>query len=134
MTARLNDALLHWGYVAPLLTPPRNDAEYTALVESLDAILDAGGADEAHPLAGLAVMVGDLVSGYETAHYPMPDAATPEMALAFLLDVHGLKQSDLPELGGQSVVSEILRGKRQINLRQAKALAARFGVGLEVFA
>ena len=135
MNARLNDALAHWRYVAPLLTPPRNEVDYAALVESLDAILDAGGADEAHPLAGLAVMVGNLVSRYEAAHYPMPEAATPAEALAFLMDQHNLKQTDLAaDLGAQSVVSEVLSGKRTINLRQAKALAARFGVGLEMFA
>ncbi|MFQ6757571.1 hypothetical protein MWR57_03025 [Desulfovibrionaceae bacterium CB1MN] len=43
--------------------------------------------------------------------------------------LRGLKQSDLfAEIGGQSVVSEILVGKREINARQTKALAARFGV------
>ena len=56
MNARLDAALAHWSYIAPLLTPPSNDADYQALVESLDAILDAGGADEAHPLARLAAM------------------------------------------------------------------------------
>jgi HTH-type transcriptional regulator/antitoxin HigA len=37
------------------------------------------------------------------------------------------------ELGGQSVVSDILKGKREINSRQAKALAARFGVSPAAF-
>jgi HTH-type transcriptional regulator/antitoxin HigA len=134
MNARLDAALAHWSYVAPLLTPPKNDAEYAALVESLDAILDAGGADEAHPLSRLALMVGDLVSAYESVRTPMPEAATPAMVLAHLMETHGLKQADLSELGGQSVVSDILRGKRAINLRQAKVLANRFGVGLEMFA
>jgi HTH-type transcriptional regulator / antitoxin HigA len=124
MNARLDAALAHWSYVAPLLTPPKTDAEYAALVESLDAILDAGGADESHPLAGLAVMVGDLLSAYEAVRTPMPEAATPAMVLAHLMEAHGMKQADLPEL----------RGKRAINLRQAKALANRFGVGLEIFA
>jgi HTH-type transcriptional regulator / antitoxin HigA len=133
MNARLDAAMAHWSYVAPLLTPPKNQTEYDALVESLDAILDAGGADETHPLGKLAVMVGDLVSAYEAQHSPMPEAATPAMMLAYLMEQHRLKQADLPELGGQSVVSDILRGKRTINLRQAKALAARFGVALEVF-
>lgn len=72
MNARLNVALAHWDYIAPLLSPATNEAEYQALVESLDALLDAGGADESHPLAGLAAMVGELVSAYEQAHYPMP--------------------------------------------------------------
>ncbi len=42
----------HWRNVAPLLVPPADDADYQSLVESLDAILDAGGVDENSPLAG----------------------------------------------------------------------------------
>lgn len=134
MNARLDTALAHWSYIAPLLIPPGNDADYQALVESLDAILDAGGADEAHPLAGLAAMVGDLVADYEARRYPMPEGMSAVEALAFLMEQHDLRQSDLPEIGNQAKVSEILSGKRKINLRHAQALAKRFGVGVEVFA
>lgn len=132
--AQLDTALAHWAYVAPLLTPPTNEAEYQALVESLDTILDAGGADESHPLAGLAAMVGDLIEGYEDRHTRMPEAMTATEALAFLMAQHGLRQCDVPEIGNQAKVSEVLSGKRTINLRQAVALSKRFGVGLEVFA
>jgi len=134
MNARLDTALAHWSYIAPLLTPPTNDADFQTLVESLDAILDAGGADESHPLAGLAAMVGELVENYETKRHPMPEAMTATEALAFLMAQHGMRQSDLPEIGNQAKVSEVLSGKRAINLRQALALAKRFGVGIEVFA
>lgn len=134
MNARLDVALAHWGYIAPLLTPPATEAEYQALVESLDAVLDAGGADESHPLAGLAVMMGDLVSAYEQVHYPMPLAMSGAEVLQFLMARDGLRQSDLPEIGNQAKVSEILSGKRNINLRQARALAARFGVPLALLA
>jgi HTH-type transcriptional regulator/antitoxin HigA len=47
---------------------------------------------------------------------------------------HALSQKDLPEVGPQSVISEIVAGKRKINLRQAQALARRFSVPMEVFA
>jgi HTH-type transcriptional regulator / antitoxin HigA len=134
MNARLDAALAHWVYIAPLLTPPVTDAEYQALVESLNAVLDAGGADEAHSLAGLAVMLGDLVSAYEQAHYAMPPAMNGAEVLQFLMERDGLRQSDLPEIGNQAKVSEILSGKRNINLRQARALAARFGVPLALLA
>ena len=49
------------------------------------------------------------------------------------MDEHGLSQSDLPEVGSQGVVSEILRGRRQINVRQVRALSERFGVSPAVF-
>lgn len=134
MTTRLATALAHWPYIAPLLTPPTNDADYQQLAESLDAVLDAGGADESHPLAELATVLGNLVSSYEARCYPMPDAMSTVEALAWLMKQHGLRQSDLPEIGNQSKVSVILSGKREINLRQAQALAKRFGVGVGVFA
>jgi HTH-type transcriptional regulator/antitoxin HigA len=44
-----------------------------------------------------------------------------------------LTQSDLPEIGSQGVVSEILRDKRKLNMRQVQALAARFNVSPAVF-
>jgi HTH-type transcriptional regulator/antitoxin HigA len=49
------------------------------------------------------------------------------------MDEHGLTQSDLPEVGSQGVVSEVLSGKRDLNVRQIRALAKRFGVSTAVF-
>ncbi len=49
------------------------------------------------------------------------------------MDQHGLKQSDLPEVGSQGVVSEILNGGRELNVRQIKALSSRFGVPAAAF-
>jgi HTH-type transcriptional regulator/antitoxin HigA len=54
-------------------------------------------------------------------------------ALKLLLEEHGLKQSDLSEIGSQGVVSEILFGKRQLNVRQIKLLSNRFKVSPAVF-
>ncbi len=68
--------------------------------------------DEAHPLASLMEIVGELIENYENTHYPMPEAE-PREALHFLMEEHGLKQSDLAEIGSQGVVSEILAGKRE---------------------
>ena len=45
----------------------------------------------------------------------------------------GTKQSDLPEVGPQSVVSEVLSGKRKLNVRQVSALAKRFRLPADVF-
>ena len=99
----------------------------------MNSLLDVVGDDESHELADLLDLVGGLVEDYESTHHVIPDAA-PHEVLRFLLDQHGLKQSDLAsEIGGQSVVSDILSGKRAINARQAKALAARFGVSAVAF-
>jgi HTH-type transcriptional regulator/antitoxin HigA len=49
------------------------------------------------------------------------------------MDEHGLTQSDLSEVGSQGVISDILRGKRVLNVRQIRALAERFQVSPAVF-
>jgi HTH-type transcriptional regulator/antitoxin HigA len=49
------------------------------------------------------------------------------------MEEHNLKQSDLSEIGSQGVVSEILNGKRTLNVAQIKALSKRFKVSPAVF-
>jgi HTH-type transcriptional regulator/antitoxin HigA len=71
MHDRIKTALAHWPFVAPLLQRTSNEAEYAAIVEALDAVLDAGGADEAHPLASLADYLGNLIEEYEAEHHPV---------------------------------------------------------------
>lgn len=111
----------------------RNVTEYKRAVAFMNSLLDTVGDDEEHALADLLDMVGRLVEDYDNAHHSVPEAP-PSEVLRFLLQQHDLKQTDLAvELGSQSVVSEILSGKRAINARQAKALAARFGVSAVVF-
>ena len=49
-----------------------------------------------------------------------------------LQEQHELRQSELPEVGSQGVVSQVLSGKRQLNARQIAALRRRFGVPADV--
>ncbi len=60
-------------------------------------------------------------------------SASPAQVLRFLMDQHGLKQSDLPEIGPQSVVSQVLAERRMLNVRQIAALSGRFGITADVF-
>lgn len=128
----IQTAIEHWQYVAPILSVPKNEAEYTALVEALDEVLDAGGADENHPLAQLADRMGELVAHYEDTNLPALQTTGID-ALKYLMETHGLGQADLPEVGSQGVMSELLNGKRELNLRQVKQLATRFHVPPQVF-
>ncbi|MFJ3057300.1 type II toxin-antitoxin system HigA family antitoxin [Herbaspirillum sp. NPDC087042] len=114
------------------LRPIRSAQDYDHAVATLNQLLDAGAADEAHPLSDLVDTLGSLIGEYDEKHFPLKDV-TPIDVLQFLMEQHQLTQSDLPEIGSQGVVSEILRGKRELNLRQVKALAERFAVGTSVF-
>jgi HTH-type transcriptional regulator / antitoxin HigA len=77
--------------------------------------------------------LAELVGDYERNHYKASAVSGAEM-LAYLMDLQGLNQTDLAkELGGQPIVSKILKGERELNLRQVKALAKRFKVSPQVF-
>ena len=107
--------------------------QYDQTVALMNRLIDVVGGNERHPLAGLLELVGELVASYEARLEPVPDAP-PRDVLRLLMEEHGLTQADLrAELGGQPVVSAILNGKRELNARQAKALAARFHVSPAVF-
>ena len=114
------------------LRPIRNRKDYARAVSAMNALLDAGAADESHPLAGLAATLGELIGDYDARHFPLP-AVSGRAMLRFLMEQHGLTQSELPEIGSQGVVSEILSGKRDLNVRQVRALAQRFGVAADAF-
>lgn len=74
-----------------------------------------------------------LIERYEEHHFSVPEAS-PADVLRFLLDRHGLKQRDLAaDLGGESVVSEILSGKRKLNASHIEQLSKRFHVSPAVF-
>jgi HTH-type transcriptional regulator/antitoxin HigA len=121
----------HWATIRPLLTI-RNEREYEQAIKRLNNLLDEIGTDERHPLYELLDTLGTLIHAYEERHHPVPDSSGADM-VRFFMDEHGLAQSDLPELGSQGVVSEILNGKRELNVRQIRTLAKRFGVSPAVF-
>ncbi|AIS15365.1 helix-turn-helix domain-containing protein [Pseudomonas chlororaphis] len=132
MSVLIEQVAEHWQFVAPLLRKPKTEADYDRLVQALDELLDLTGEDEAHPLNSLVDIIGDWIEAYDLEHRPMPVASGVDV-LRYMMREHGLTQSDLPGVGAQSVVSEILSGKRQLNLRQVRWLAARFKVSMETF-
>ena len=110
----------------------RDEAHYARMTQMLESLLDEAGGDERHPIMGLVDIVGDLIEDYETEQYHLPETNGID-ALKFLMEQHGLKQRDLEEIGSQGVVSEILAGKRELNVRQVRALSERFGVSTATF-
>lgn len=118
-------------------TALHDEADYARALALVEAILDAtrntaDREDASHPLAALLDFLIPAIHDYESTHYSVPKAA-PHEVLRFLMEQHGLTQSQLPEVGNQSVVSQVLAGKRTLNLRQITRLCARFGVGADVF-
>jgi HTH-type transcriptional regulator / antitoxin HigA len=115
------------------LGPITGDKDYERRVRVMNELLDRIGANESHRLMPLLDLLAKQVETYEAKHHVLAEA-TPAAVLAYLMEEHDLKQTDLAEeLGGQSIVSAILNGKRQLNARQVKALAKRFAVSPAAF-
>jgi HTH-type transcriptional regulator / antitoxin HigA len=133
----MNDISAHWVALHEQLglgAPVANKAQYERLLACVEALMEDYDDRVGNPLGGLLLLLAERIREYEDRVHPWPDTTTPASLLAFLMEQHGLRQSDLPEVGSQSVVSAVLSGKRDLNLRQIKALAARFHVPMEALA
>ena len=131
MTTNLFELQKSWSTLEPLLAI-QNEEDYIQSVEQLNYLIDAIGADEHHPLYSLLDTLGILIEAYEEEHVAIPDASGVDVLKYFMAE-HSLTQADLPEIGSQGVVSELLNGKRELNLRQIQALSQRFHVSPAAF-
>jgi HTH-type transcriptional regulator / antitoxin HigA len=81
----------------------------------------------------LAEVLTLLIEAYEEERYPIRSASPVEI-LKELMDANNLRQKDLaPLLGSESVVSEVLSSKRQLNKHHIEKLSKRFRVSPAVF-
>jgi HTH-type transcriptional regulator/antitoxin HigA len=132
MNIQLKEIAKVWPDIQPIFSVPHNEKDYNKLVSLLDNLIDEVGNKENHPLASLMETIGSLIETYESQYINDIEGNAIDVLNA-LMEEHGLKQSDLSEIGSQGVVSEILSGKRQLNVRQIKFLSKRFKVSPAVF-
>ena len=76
-----------------------------------------------------------LIEVYEDEHHAIEHAASPRELLRFLIEENGLTLSRLAAETGihVSTLSEILHGKRELNVQHIARLAARFRVDPGLF-
>jgi HTH-type transcriptional regulator / antitoxin HigA len=110
----------------------RTEEEYDQRVALLNALVDEVGDNPDDPRYRLIETLSALIQVFDAEHDTLPAVTGADM-VRFLMEQHGLSQSELPEIGSQGVVSEILRGRRRLNVRQIEGLAARFKVHPGVF-
>jgi HTH-type transcriptional regulator / antitoxin HigA len=102
----------------------RTEREYDAAVERLNSLVNEVGDNPKDPRYRLIETLSVLIEAYDREHHSLPEASSIEV-IRFLMEEHGLTQKDLPEIGSQGVVSEVLAGRRALNVRQIQGLAAR---------
>ena len=115
------------------LSAIQTERHYRAMIKFMNKLLDKIGDQESHPLIGLLDVVTAFVRDYEGRNVEIPNAE-PSAVIRLLMAQHDLRRTDLANIfGSQSNISEVLRGKREINARQARTLGKRFGVSPAVF-
>jgi HTH-type transcriptional regulator/antitoxin HigA len=132
MNIQIKEIAKVWPDIQTVFSVPHNEKDYKKLLNLLDSLIDEVGNNERHPLSSLMETIGSLIETYESQNIPKIEG-NPIDTLNALMEEHGLKQADLPEIGSQGVLSEILSGKRQLNARQIKLLSKRFKVSTAVF-
>lgn len=111
-----------------------SDVEYKR-IEGIFNDLISKGEDNLSPEEDrLFGLLANLLEEYENRTLePLPDLS-PREILSVLMRENNLRQTDLAEIfGTQSIVSEVLTGKRDITKLQAKALAQKFAMKIEAF-
>ena len=74
-----------------------------------------------------------LVEEYEDKHYPVPEAG-PLDVIRHLMESNNLRQKDLADVfGTESIVSDVLNGKRNLAKEHIRRLSARFHVSPAIF-
>jgi len=111
-----------------IITSKAQHKQYLANLLELERRDNLSAAEE--DFAHLLILV---IEEYEKKQFPIR-SASPVEVLQELISANDLRQRDLaPLFGSESIVSEVLSGKRSLNVQQIKKLSERFKVSPAVF-
>jgi HTH-type transcriptional regulator/antitoxin HigA len=110
------------------ITSERQHELYLSVLDKLASKENPSAEEEKY-----AQVLMTLIEAYEEEHHPVPDASPLEVLRA-LMDANDLRQKDLaPIFGSESIVSEVLHRKRELNKSHIEKLSKRFHVSPAVF-
>jgi HTH-type transcriptional regulator / antitoxin HigA len=110
------------------ITSERQHEEYLSVLDQLSSKANPTREEEKY-----AAVLLTLIEAYEEEHHPIP-YASPLDVLRTLMDANNLRQKDLiPVFGSESIVSEVLHKKRDLNKTHIEKLSKRFHVSPAVF-
>ncbi len=110
------------------ITSERQHEEYLSVLDKLASKENPTRDEEKY-----AAVLITLIEAYEEEHHSIPDASPVEI-LRTLMDANNLRQKDLvPIFGSESIVSEVLHRKRDLNRAHIEKLSKRFHVSPAVF-
>ena len=110
--------------------PIESEEEVLERAEVMDQMMDTAKHENDIVLVFVNA-IADRIEEFES-NMEMPFISIPER-LRGLMEIKNLKQSDFKDIAPQSVISDILNGKREVNLNQAKGFANYFGLPIDRF-
>lgn len=111
--------------------PIKSEEDLLAVQQVIDTLLDS--AELTPDKRDYLNLLGLLVHEYEEKYVLIPDLNGAELLKA-LIDELGLKQKDLvPIFKTESIVSDVLKGKRKLTVEHIEKLADFFNVSPSVF-
>jgi HTH-type transcriptional regulator/antitoxin HigA len=136
LAAPVDNELLRWLYLHLPPKPIKSKKMHRGYREAVRILMRESASLDADSRAAIGQYLSaaiPFIEEFEKREFPI-GSATPEEVLGFLMEQHDLSQYDLAkELGGQPVVSQILKGKRRLTREHIERLSKRFGVSAATF-
>jgi HTH-type transcriptional regulator/antitoxin HigA len=132
MELTLEKAARNWDMVAPVIDTPKDSNNYDTLLSNLEVAMELNRERNSNILRELIDSMSNAALNYQKAQATQIEGSGLD-ALRYLVKLHGVRQCELPEIGSQGVVSEVLNGKRALTLRHVRGLAKRFKVSPSTF-
>ncbi len=121
-----------WQKIAPLLIPISSEEDCDRREEQLKNLINLNQKKKDPQITHLIRSIAVTIEEYEKKEFPLEKAEGIEV-LQYLMREHGLTESDLPEIGDQNLVLDLVNRKKELNLKMIKALAKRFNLTEQTF-
>jgi HTH-type transcriptional regulator/antitoxin HigA len=116
------------------LRPLANDTELDRAIAVINELVDRGFKNLTNGEEAYLDVLSDLVEKYENIHHSIPDVSPTEMLKLFIDDRHTNQRAVALSSGiAASTMSEILAGRRRMNLDHMHKLAKFFKIDVGVF-
>lgn len=121
-------------------THVKNEAMYEKALEMVSKLMDIATDDPASMLNIIISSIAKSISAYEDTlediqafEKAVSDMPADISMLRLLMDQHELNGTDFPEIGDKTLVSKILKGKRNLTKDHIIKLSERFGISPALF-
>ncbi len=117
-----------------------NEEDYGVALNTLEHVLESANDTKNDPLNPLIDMLSHAIEQYESQDEELMEFVSEAEKLPSdialirtLMNQHKLTGSDLPEIGGKTMVSKVLKGDRALTRSAIEKLSVRFGLRPSMF-